>query len=188
MNTSINKNIIQKIFIFIAIVLIALILTLGALKTFVFPKKYFNIIANECVTYNIDPYLVLAIIKAESGFDNEVTSSKEAKGLMQIIDSTAEELYDDDFFNFSSEYLYDEELNITLGTKYLGKLIKKYNGNYYLAIIAYNAGMGNVDKWVKEGVVSNNLNDIVNNNIPFKETKNYLKKVINYYKIYRVLY
>lgn len=188
MKTNINKQIIKNILVVALILLMVLVIALWCVKTFVFPKKYFNVVANECVTYNIDPYLVLSIIKAESDFDGKVTSNKEAKGLMQIIDSTAEEMYEDDFMDFNSEYLYNEELNITLGTKYLGKLIKKYNGNYYLAIIAYNAGMGNVDRWVKEGVIPNDLDDATNNNIPYKETKNYLKKVINYYKIYRILY
>lgn len=188
MKTNSNKNIIKKIAIFLLIVGILIVIAIEALKTFVFPRKYFNIIANECVTNNIDPYLVLAVIKAESGFNEDVTSSKEAKGLMQIIDSTAEEMYEDDLMDFNAQYLYNEELNIALGTKYLGTLIKRYNGNYYLAIIAYNAGMGNVDKWIEQGIIPNNLDSVVDNNIPFKETKNYLKKVINYYKIYRVLY
>lgn len=188
MKTNSNKNIIQKIAIFLLVILILLIITLWIIKTFVFPCKHFDIIKEEAAKNNIDPYLVLAIIKTESGFDKNVTSLKQAKGLMQIMDSTAKEMNQGENLDLNEESIYDENINISLGCKYLSTLIKRYNGNYYLAIISYNAGMGNVDKWIDEKIVSTDLNDTVNNNIPFKETKNYLKKVINYYKIYRKLY
>lgn len=188
MKTNSNKNIIRKIAIFLFIIVIILIVTLWMIKTFVFPLKHFDIIKEEAAKNNIDPYLILAIIKAESGFDRNVTSSKQAKGLMQIMDSTAEEMNQDENLDLNEESIYNENINIALGCKYLASLIKRYNGNYYLAVISYNAGMGNVDKWLKEGIIDSELDDIVNNNIPFKETKDYLKKVINYYKIYRVLY
>ena len=82
----------------------------------------------------------------------------------------------------------DEKINIALGTKYLSTLVKKYNGNYYLAIVAYNAGMGNVDKWLEEGIIDTNLKEYKNVDIPFSQTKDYLYKVINSYKTYRILY
>ena len=188
MKTISNKNIITKITVFLLIVAVILMLVLWCLRTFVFPLKHFDIIKEEAAKNNIDPYLILAIIKTESGFDKNVTSSKQAKGLMQIMNSTAEEMNQDEKLELTEESIYNENINIALGCKDLSSLIKKYNGNYYLAVISYNAGMGNVDKWLKEGIINNDLDDIVNNNIPFKETKNYLKKVITYYKIYRKLY
>jgi len=183
-----NKNIIQKIAIFLGIIVVVLMIVLSLVKTFVFPLKHFDIIKKESAKNNIDPYLVLAIIKTESGFDKNVTSVKQAKGLMQIMDSTAKEMNQGENLDLTKVSIYNEDINIKLGTKYLSTLIKRYNGNYYLAVASYNAGMGNVDKWLEEGLVPSNLDDIVNNNIPSKETKNYLKKVINYYKIYRMLY
>lgn len=188
MKTNSNKNLIKRITIFISIVIIILLSILWILKTFVYPLKHFNIIKEESGKNNIDPYLVLAIIKAESGFNKNVTSAKQARGLMQIMDATAEEMNESENLDLNKESIYDENINIALGCKYFSSLIKKYDGNYYLAIIAYNAGMGNVDKWLKDGIIANNLDDIANNNIPFKETKNYLKKVINYYNVYRKLY
>lgn len=58
----------------------------------------------------------------------------------------------------------------------------------YLAICAYNAGLGNVDKWIENGIVSENLDDYNENDIPFNETKRYLKNVIKTYKMYKILY
>lgn len=188
MKTNSNKNIIKKIAIVLFIIIIILILSIWLLRTIVFPLKHFDIIKEEAAKNNIDPYLVLAIIKAESGFNKDVTSSKQAKGLMQIMDSTAEEMNLGENLDLNADSIYNENINIALGCKYLASLIRKYNGNYYLAVVSYNAGMGNVDKWLSEGIIDANLNNVVDNNIPFKETKNYLKKVINYYKIYRKLY
>ena len=57
-----------------------------------------------------------------------------------------------------------------------------------MAVCAYNAGMGNVDKWIEQGIVDKNLSEYINVNIPFNETKKYLRKVISSYKLYRLLY
>ena len=183
-----NNKLLKKIFSIEIAIVAVLIGILIYVKTFVFPLKHFDIIKEEAAKNNIDPYLVLAVIKTESGFNKNVTSPKHAKGLMQIMDSTAEDINQELSLNIDGDNIYDENVNISLGCKYLSSLIKKYNGNYYLAIIAYNAGMGNVDNWIRDGIVSTDLNDSVNNNIPYKETNIYLKKVINYYKIYRKLY
>lgn len=188
MKKNLNNKLLKKIFSIEIAIVAVLIGILIYVKTFVFPLKHFDIIKEEAAKNNIDPYLVLAVIKTESGFNKNVTSPKQAKGLMQIMDSTAEDINQELSLNIDGDNIYDENVNISLGCKYLSSLIKKYNGNYYLAIIAYNAGMGNVDNWIRDGIVSTDLNDSVNNNIPYKETKRYLKKVINYYKIYRKLY
>lgn len=183
-----KNKLLKKIFTIEIIIVVVFICILIYVKIFVFPLKHFDIIKKEAVKNNIDPYLVLAVIKTESGFKKDITSPKQARGLMQIMDSTAEDVNQELSLNIDGDNIYDENVNISLGCKYLSSLIKKYNGNYYLAIIAYNAGMGNVDNWIKNGLIPNDLDDSVNNNIPYKETKRYLKKVINYYKIYRKLY
>ncbi|MEG1142926.1 MAG: transglycosylase SLT domain-containing protein, partial [Clostridia bacterium] len=81
-----------------------------------------------------------------------------------------------------------EEDNIKIGVKYLEKLYIKYDKNIYLALAAYNAGMGNVDKWIHDKTITNNFNLDNIDKIPFLETKNYIKKVINSYNIYKILY
>lgn len=178
-----NSNIVKLITILLLLVF-AYFFGIFVLKEYIYPDKHINIIQEEAKKNNIDPYLVLAIIKTESGFNDKALSNKQAKGLMQIMDSTANEI------NTEYETLdtYNIKVNIALGTKYLSYLINKYDGNYYLAICAYNAGIGNVDEWLSEGVLNQNLNSSSNNNIPFKETKNYLKKVISSYEMYKTLY
>ena len=176
----------------IVIVLIFLLFISGyfTLRKVIYPLKYIDIITKEASKNNIDPYLLLSVVKIESNFNPNATSNKGAKGLMQMIYSTALEvnqklkIYD----TISEDELYDVDFNLTIGADYLGMLIKRYNGNYYLAICAYNAGLGNVDKWIENGIVSENLDDYNENDIPFNETKRYLKNIIKTYKMYKVLY
>jgi len=177
------------IFILFFCILVGIILsTIVVLKTF-YPLKYSKEVISYASNYHIDPYLALAVINTESRFNKDATSSQEAKGLMQITDSTAKEINDNinstDEINENS--LYDVNINIELGCNYLQTLIAKYNGNYYLAVIAYNAGMGNLDKWIQQGIVDDNL-ETTDINLPFSETTKYLKKVIHCYKIYKIIY
>lgn len=149
-----------------------------------------NIINENTKAYNVDPYLILSLIKAESNFNKYATSKKGACGLMQLMKETADETYikinnENENINYN---IYDETLNITLGTKYLSDLIKRYNGNYYIAIAAYNAGIGNVDKWLENNIIDENFDYYNIDDIPFNETKSYTRSVINNYNMYRFLY
>lgn len=85
-----------------------------------------------------------------------------------------------------SKDIYDPEKNIQLGTNYYSYLYKKYNRNIMLASAAYNAGPGNVDKWISYGTIQSDGSDI--ENIPFKETNMYVRKIINNYKMYQKIY
>ncbi len=174
------------------IILIVLIFLAGVyiLKKFFYPTMHFDIIKSEAAKNNVDPYLILSIIKVESGFDQNALSNKNAKGLMQIMDSTAKEINNNiNVADTIEDNIYNIDINIALGCKYFSTLINKYNGNYYLAICAYNAGMGNVDKWIEQGLVSDKLDEYKNvEDIPFIQTRNYLNKVVSAYKMYRVLY
>ena len=81
--------------------------------------------------------------------------------------------------------VFDPETNIHLGTNYIAELLEKYNNVVSIAIAAYNAGIGNVDKWIAEGTIKADGSDI--ENIPFKETNIYVRKVLRDYKIYEKL-
>ena len=181
---------IKLLIIFVIIVVLIIFFTIITLKKFIYKIDYLDIIEEHTSEFNVDPYLVLSVIKAESGFNKEATSKKGACGLMQLIDTTAKETYEN--LNNGEELedgkIYDEKTNIILGTKYLSDLIKRYNGNYYIAIVAYNAGIGNVDKWIENGIINQNFDYESIKNIPFSETKKYTKNVINNYKIYKFLY
>ena len=141
-------------------------------------KKY----ANE---YNVDEYLIYAIIKAESNFDQDAVSHREAKGLMQLMYSTAEEIAKKVNVDLNEENILEPDININLGTKYISMLIQKY-GNINLALAAYNAGSGNVDGWIEKGTLKEDGSDI--ENIPFTETNNYVRKILRDYEIYKKLY
>lgn len=178
----IYKNV--KIFLVIILILVLFISSIKFVaKKFIFPLKYKEQVFKYSDEYNVDPYLIYAVIKAESKFNPNAISNKDAKGLMQLLETTASEIS-----IYETLDLFDVDINISLGTKYLSSLISRYNGNYYLAICAYNAGMGNLDKWLDNGIINKNLSNHLDNNIPINETKDYLKKVINNYNSYKVLY
>ena len=179
------------IIIFIIILLFILLFGVFRVHTIVlkkiYPTKYSNYVYQYAEEYDIDPLLIFAIIKAESNFKPNVVSSSEAIGLMQLMDATAEELarkLDIPFTKKAS--LYDPELNIKLGTKYFADLLKEYNQNTLLALTAYNAGKGNLKRWIEQGTLKEDGSDI--ENIPYKETNNYVRKIVRDYKIYQRLY
>ena len=139
-------------------------------------KKYMPIIAEYSKIYSVDAHLVLAVIKTESSFNKTAVSNKGAVGLMQIMPSTAE---------FVAEMvgvrgvinLYDPNTNINLGTAYLKYLLNKFK-NVNFALAAYNAGEGNVKKWIENGTI---------NPFPYKETELYVRRVVKRQKLYKIL-
>lgn len=82
------------------------------------------------------------------------------------------------------EKLQEADININLGTKYLSILLERYN-NVEIAITAYNAGIGTVDNWIEKGIIKADGSDV--ENIPYKETNNYVRKILRDYKIYKNL-
>ena len=184
-----NKE--SKFYIIALLVLLSMVIYLGYIfvcKTYIYPIIYSNYVLDAAAKYNVDPYLIFSIIKQESKFNKNACSNKNAKGLMQLLDSTAKEMaLDETEVNTEILDLFDAKTNIYIGTKYIRTLIDRYNGNIYLAICAYNAGLGNVDKWklTKEIYYDSKVNI---SNIPFKETKEYLVNILNYYDKYVNLY
>lgn len=184
------KKTYKNILIVIAILLL-LIIALKALNVKniilnrVYPKKYQEYVEKYANEYNIDPLLVFSIIKAESNFNKDAKSTSKAKGLMQVMDSTAIEIANKIDEPIMEETLYDPEKNIMIGTKYYSELLKLYNGNTLLALTAYNAGIGTVKEWIQNGIIKEDGSDI--ENIPYKETNMYVRKIIRNYKIYQYL-
>ena len=153
---------------------------------YLYPQKYQEFVYKYSEELGIDPMLTYAIIKAESNFDKDVISSSGAVGLMQLMDKTAEEQAKKLNIEYTKEMLYNPELNLKLGLNYFNTLLDYFNQNYILAFSAYNAGLGNVEKWIENGTIKKDGSDI--EHIPFKETNMYVRKVIKNYEIYKYLY
>lgn len=172
------------IFLFIIFLVISLGLTILTIK---YPLAYRNIIVKYSKEYDIDPYLVASIINVESRYDKLALSSKEAKGLMQIGPQTgqwASEILEID--NYSEDDLFEVDLNIRIGSWYINRLFSEFDGNLDLVLAAYNAGSGNVNKWISNKDYSS---DGINlDKIPFKETEDYLVRVEKNYKVYSKVY
>lgn len=135
--------------------------------------------------YNVDPLLTAAIVKVESDFDNDAQSHQNAKGLMQLLDETAKHSAEVIGEKYYPEKLNDIDYNLNLGVGYYDYLFKYYN-NKELALAAYNGGVGNVDKWIDEGLLDKDDPDI--SKIPFNETRQYVTKVLSNYNVYKTFY
>lgn len=179
----------------ILILLIIIIILIAIYKIFnieniilkhLYPIKYEEYVIKYSNELNIDPMLSFAIIKTESNFKEEVISKSRAVGLMQLMDNTAKEQAEKLNIEYTNETLLNPEKNILLGLNYFRTLLDKFNQNYILAFTAYNAGLGNVQKWISNGTIKEDGTDI--ENIPFKETNMYVRKIINNYEMYKKLY
>lgn len=183
------KNIFKKLIILLLIVIIVCIVVLWLYKNIFFPRKYKNIVEQACSIYKADPNLIYAIIKQESKFNKDAVSKSGAKGLMQIMDATAQDMVKEIYSIDSNNYnIYDPYTNIFIGTKYISYLINYFDGNYYLAIVAYNAGMGKINSWINGDYTQYNTFSDVYECIQYNETRNYLTNVLNNYNYYTNLY
>lgn len=176
--------------IIIFIILIVLIFQWESLSKIIqkqiYPKKYEQYVDKYSQECGVDNLLIYSIIKVESNFNEKANSHAEAIGLMQLMENTAFETYEHiEAQTINAEELYQPEINIKIGIYYFSTLFDKYN-NVGLALAAYNAGMGRVDKWIKEEKIKQDGSDL--ENIPFKETNLYVRKVLNIYEKYKNLY
>ena len=178
-------------FILVAIILLGTVsikIYTNVLTQVMYPKKYVEYVEKYSYQYGVDPLLTYSIIKAESNFNEKAESTSGAKGLMQLMDNTVSELIEnnEEILIGMEDEIFEPEKNIILGVKYYSYLYKKYNDNMLLALAAYNAGPGNVDKWISEGIIKSDGSDI--ENIPFKETNMYVRKIVKNYRVYQELY
>ncbi|MGE5545348.1 MAG: lytic transglycosylase domain-containing protein [Solirubrobacterales bacterium] len=132
--------------------------------------------------------LVLALIRQESGFMPEVVSPVGARGLMQLMPSTAEKVAKALKVKFSPKKLDDPNFNVRLGSAYLSDLLSDFEGSYILALASYNAGPSRARRWIKEyGDPRDPSVDVIDwiEMIPFTETRNYVQRVMESVNIYR---
>jgi len=179
-----------RFLIVVTVIIIMIYILSGVIPKLIrtlYPMKYEDTISKYAVEYGLDIYLIAAIIKVESNFDTLARSNKGALGLMQIKASTGKWIGEKLGINdFEEEMLYQPEMNIKMGCWYLNYLLKYYDGNIQLALAAYNGGLGNVNKWLKDERCSED--GVSLKYIPFEETSTYIKKISKAYNIYKRIY
>ena len=146
----------------------------SAIEKNIYPLKYSEYVEKYSEKYGVPQNIIYSTIKVESDFNSDAVSSAGAIGLMQIMPSTFEWLQGMIGENLDIMALYDPDTNIKYGTYYLIYLYNRY-GDWTLAHMAYNAGIGNVSEWLENEDYIDGDGKIVN--IPFKETRNYIKKI-----------
>ena len=150
------------------------------------PLRHEDIIRQQARDKDFDPALIAAVIYQESKFQDR-TSSAGAKGLMQIIPSTAQFIaHKSGGSAFELRDLGTPQINISYGSWYLRYLIDRYDGDETLAVAAYNAGEHNVDIWVQRAGGDKSFDP--SSDIPFPETRHYVASVIEHRKQYRRKY
>jgi soluble lytic murein transglycosylase len=149
------------------------------------PLRHEDVIRQQASDKGLDPSLIAAVIYAESHFRDQ-TSPAGAKGLMQILPSTADYIArKSGGTEFEHGDLATPQINIAYGSWYLAYLLRKYAGNETLALAAYNAGEGKVDQWWA-AAAGERFN--VDDHIPFAETRDYVTKVLDARKRYKTEY
>lgn len=166
------------------------------LSELIYPIKYKKEIHNTSNEYNIDPLFIASIIRVESNFKLDLVSTKNAMGVMQIMPKTADWIIQTaDSPNLSKDKIMDAGVNIHMGGWYLNALYVEFKPYIHnkpvrdqisLLSAAYNAGPGNVRKWLNEQIWDGNFENI--EEIPFGETRHYITRTLYYYEKYKKIY
>ncbi|MBQ6569305.1 MAG: lytic transglycosylase domain-containing protein [Clostridia bacterium] len=154
----------------------------------IYPLKYSEYVNKYCNEYDVDPALAFAVIKIESDFNPDALSYADAKGLMQLTDSTFDWMQRRLKVKekLPPEALYDPETNLKFGIYLLSYLSQRYSGDYTLVLSAYHAGVGNVGSWLKNEKYSSD--GVTLKYIPTSDTRSYVKKVLKARDYYKELY
>ncbi len=156
---------------------------LGAVIDILYPHSYLDVYKNESARTGVDPLLLMAITRTESAYDPLAISRSGAMGLMQLIPPTAELEGFTGYKDGRPEDAFRPNVNIRLGANHLKRLFDKYGDQWHLAIAAYNAGGQAVDRWLTR--YPNTPPEIWVELISYKETRNYVKKVLGAYWAYK---
>lgn len=149
------------------------------------PRDYRELVEEYADLYDVPESVIYAVIKCESGFDSAAVSHAGAIGLMQLMPQTFSDLCEETGETYEEGLLYDPETNIRYGTYLLSVLYTKY-GNWETAYAAYNAGEPTVNEWLGDKEHSDGSGNLTS--IPYKETRNYVKRVSSARAVYERLY
>ena len=152
-----------------------------------FGLYYGDLVQANAEEYGFDPLLITSVMRQESLFEGFVTSTAGARGLMQVIPSTGEEI--SRYLNWPVDYteddLYRPAVNIPFGASYLNRQRAYFNGDIYAALAAYNGGAGNTSKWL---ALADGDMDLFVEVIRFSETRNYIRRIYELHEIYSDIY
>ena len=158
-----------------------------AVKEITLPLRHDDIIRQQAADKNVDAALIAAVIYTESRFRDQ-TSHAGAKGLMQLMPETADYIArKSGGTRFVRDDLATPQINIAYGTWYLRYLLDKYEGNTILTLAAYNGGEGKVDEWRRDAAARGEKFRVASP-VPFKETREYVSRVLDARRDYRANY
>ncbi|MCL6595737.1 MAG: lytic transglycosylase domain-containing protein [Firmicutes bacterium] len=177
----------RRIWFGVALAALVVIFSLPTTWRYLYPIPYPRLVAAAARRYGVSPYLVAAVVRAESKGRPGATSRRGAVGLMQIMPTTgAWAARRMGMREFGPAALRDPATNLAIGTWYLHSLLVRYRGNLPLALAAYNGGEGNVDRWLAtrrwRGTEGSE------EEIPFGQTRDFVRTVLAAYEAYRRLY
>lgn len=155
--------------------------------TCLYPLGYWPVVREQATRQGLDPYLVAALIREESAFAPRAVSAAGARGLMQLLPQTAGQVAREHKVSLGmTSPLEVPEVNIWLGTIHLADLVRDHGGNLHLALASYNAGQPQVRRWLQR--FSPTDDEEFTEDIPYTETRNYVKRVLGSYQRYASLY
>ena len=158
------------------------------LDRLLYPRKYQQLVEKWAATYELDPLLVYAFIRTESGFDPQATSSVDARGLMQMTEETfiwlRSKIAPDEGLLFAN--LYDPETSIRFGCYYLHLCMERYNGDVATAAAAYHSGWGTVDALLQ--MEEHSADGETLQGFPYNQMNHYVKKITSCYARYQRIY
>ena len=153
--------------------------------TFIYPLAYLQEFQQYAKKYQLETFFLLALSREESHFDKDASSVVGAIGLMQLMPATAKDIARR--INIEEKLgFHDKNINIQMGSYYVSKLKKQFKGSLPLTLAAYNGGAKNVKQWIRK-TRHQDIERFIET-IPFRETKNYVKKVTRSYLLYKAFY
>jgi soluble lytic murein transglycosylase len=152
---------------------------------FLYPRGYLDLIERQARANNVDPFLVMGLIRQESAYNPKALSPANARGLMQLLPKTAAETAHTSHVRSTGQRLYDPNFNVKVGCAYLAQLLIEFDGQAEFAVAAYNAGDFRVKQWMKQYTFRDQA--VFLESIPIPATRNYVELVLRDAEVYRKL-